>query len=61
MRQKKIINTGICLADISRHLISHDSLKENTTIENIVQALHFCAQRNEVFFRLGWREKDSER
>ena len=45
----------------ARHLISHDSLQENTTIENIVQALHFCAQRNEVFFRFGWRQNDSER
>ena len=43
---EKIINTRICLADISRHLISHDSLQENTTIENIVQAPHFFAQRN---------------
>ena len=46
---------------MTRHLISHDSLQGNTTIEIIVQALHFCAQRNEVFFRFGWRENDSER
>ena len=41
--------------------ISHDSLQGNTMIENIVQAPHFCTQRNEVFFRFGWRENDSER
>ena len=60
-REKCQIFSVLPLPTDPRHLISHDSLQENTTIENIVQALRFCAQRNEVFSRFGWRENDLER